>query len=106
MGSLKQWQNQIGAWHREVFGEYDPLDHIRAIAQKIQEEGHELEVAPDDPQEIADVLICAFAAADRLGIDMEEQLSCKMQVLVRRKHEQIGRDRERGILQASERGEK
>lgn len=94
-------QAHVGAWHRRVFGEHDPLDHARAIGQKAQEEARELHDDPT-PEECADLAICALAAADRLGVDLGEEIVKKYAVLVARGADQLDRDRARGIVQAAD----
>lgn len=100
-----RWQSLIGEWHREIFGEYEVLDHIRAIAQKAKEEAQELYDNPDSPEEAADLFIIAFAAADRLGININEEIAKKFAKVKARGKTQLDRDKERGIEQAKERSD-
>lgn len=97
--NIHDLQTEVGAWHRSVFGEYDAKDHVRAIAQKAQEESRELRNEPC-PEEVADLLICALAAADRLGMDAVEAVRAKLEILRHPDRNQRQRDRQRGIVQA------
>ncbi len=103
-------QGDVGQWHRSVFGEHNPFDHIRAIAQKAEEEAKELDGSIKEAwlssapiaREIADVMICALVAADRLGIDLSAAVRAKLEILKHPDRNQLERDRERGIVQAEE----
>lgn len=99
--SIRLWQEIIGEWHRSIFGEHDPHDHVKAIAQKAEEESRELYANPC-PEEVADLFVVAFAAADRLGMDIPAEIYKKYAILLERGETQLERDRERGIIQASE----
>lgn len=90
----------IGEWHRHIFGEYDPSDHVRAIAQKAEEESRELYASPTDPMEAADLIICGLAALDRMGYFPSEMVREKLEILKGRGVSQLERDQERGIIQA------
>lgn len=92
---------KVGAWHRSVFGEYKTEDHICAIAMKAKEEARELQANPLDPMEVAGLLICALAAADRIGFAPSLMVAVKLEILKSRT-DQLGRDRERGIVQAAD----
>jgi hypothetical protein len=102
---MQKVANRVGEWHRTIFGEYDPLDHIRAIATKAQEEARELEADPGDPMEIADLLICGLACADRWGLDPVEIVERKLAILKGRGMDQLQRDKDRGIVQAKDRAQ-
>jgi hypothetical protein len=100
--SIQSLQSEVGKWHRSIFGEFSPELHVIAIAQKAQEEAGELRQNPWSREEVADLMICALAAADRLELDIEHDVNSKLFELIRRGSEQLKRDAERGIVQAKD----
>jgi NTP pyrophosphatase (non-canonical NTP hydrolase) len=85
---MKLIQSEVGAWHREKFGETtDEL--VSAIMEKIGEECEELaqehidatcKGAASVSSECADVAIALMAYCDRCGIDLEEAILAKMRI--------------------------
>src|SRR5690348_9327215 len=100
---------EVGAWHRSVFGEHNIYDHVRAIGQKAEEEAKELQAETEMfgndagvAEEIVDLAICALACADRMNLNLAYGIRWKLGVLKARGMTQLQRDKERGIVQASE----
>ena len=87
-------QSDISKWHRQTFG--DGADIFDRIVKKSREEFGEWMEDLRNPNEIADVAICLFAAADRLDFDLLDAVRSKFEV-VKSRSDQIQRDAERGI---------
>lgn len=85
---LNSWVDDIGAWHREAF----PWAKLPHVMEKLREERKEATMAwaraDDDAikDELADCLICVLAAMAREGIDAEQALASKFE-LVRKKYD-------------------
>ena len=106
-GHINSLAAEVGRWHREIFGSYDPVHHVQAIGQKAAEEARELHDADTYDKmrlEVADLLICGLAAADRLEMDAESAVKEKLAILIERGLTQLQRDKDRGITQAKDRG--
>jgi len=92
-------QTDIGAWHRATFGNKGIIDRIR---RKLEEEASEadavlfLEDWRDSAQELADVCICCYALADRIGFDLDREIVRKF-TEVSKRTDQVERDKARGI---------
>ena len=87
-------QSDIGIWHRATFGEGD-LWH--RIIDKMREEFGEFLDDCGEPSELADIVICCYAYADRLGWDLDTEVRSKF-VEVEKRTNQVERDAARGIV--------
>jgi hypothetical protein len=99
---IDELEYRIGEWHRSVFGENYPINHVRAIAQKAEEEARELAKDPLDAREAADIVICGLAALHRLEESASQLINEKLDILRKRGAAQLQRDKARGIVQAHE----
>jgi len=82
---ISEMVGQVAAWHLVTFPEASAKD----IAEKMLEEVLELQSAHGDAEvaeELADVVLCAFALAGRGGLDLESALASKFEVNKARAH--------------------
>lgn len=77
-------QGTISAWAAETFG---PVASNIRVAVRANEEMSELlralaadDASPKAAEEIADVFIVLYRLADRLGVDLHEEINRKMEV--------------------------
>ena len=99
MSSLHEWQYKIGDWHEKEFGTFtETLDE--ALWKKLEEEAYEAVHAEGSEvaDELADVLIVTMALAHRYGINIEDALRRKFNIV--RSRNQRQREVDRGLLPA------
>jgi len=91
-------QSRIGAWHRQIFGATCNSIFER-VHMKLDEEYREFLRAKqngDIEEEMADMSICLFSLADRMGFDLMAAIEDKFSTVSCRT-DQIERDKARGI---------
>ena len=76
VGGLDATVAAITRWQRETFPDVPVTD----IVAHLLEEVHELVAKPNDPLEIADVVMLAVCLADRQGVDLNQALQDKLKI--------------------------
>ncbi len=83
---ISEMVGQVAAWHLVVF----PDAGVPVISAKLLEESFELQDAGSKVEladELADVVLVAFALAGRAGINLEKAVEEKFQLNQERAHE-------------------
>lgn len=83
--SITEMVNQVCAWHMVTFPDASP----DVVAAKLLEEAFELQDARGDvnvADELADVVLVAFALAGRAGLDLERAVVEKFELNQERAH--------------------
>lgn len=91
---MTETQKTISTWSNDTFG---PAGSNARVAARANEEMAELlraltsdDAHPKAPEEIADVVIVLYRLADRMGIDLHEQINAKMEINRKREWKQEG----------------
>lgn len=79
--TFEELRYEATRWQRRTF----PNESIGSILAHLREELKELEDAPGDAHEQADVLLLLIALADRTGVDLVEAAKDKLEICKRRK---------------------
>ena len=75
-------QATITAWADAVGIKPEPFRAVERAGEELREALADLEVGAveDAGVELADVVICLFVAASRMGVDLQAEIDAKMQV--------------------------
>ena len=72
--TIKQLQEEISEWAYQTFPHQNPNSKIAHLKDEV----NELELIPDDAEEMADVAILLFNLAEMHGYDLEVEIEKKM----------------------------